>query len=354
MTDIGDRVGFLTWYTVPDIAAPYEELRELADAVGFPEDCVPTPPEPRNAWQRATSTGGRGISFDPPAELSQQIQQDYGSAPKVRLVTRVISSRSPQLVRHLVREAIVSTAENPRQQLDLGTVAVLKFDTTTGESKLLVVDDPLGYVNGGVSEIVAKMDEEMERLMHNATGDEVRYGLRRLLERLFGISQRGTGGVYFVPASAPDASELLTAMREYVNALRYWRVGDPPACNVVTLQGGQAYDEIRDSVMLSVQDEYTERIEELAEMVKPVIEGRAKGKVADRINRNAIEEWRAIYDGLGAYRLVLRDELERLSEIFEWMTATVQQSASQSWDSRALVDTFREYSGANETVRRVL
>ena len=55
---MNDFLGYLTWWTVPDCAAPYAELNDLATQVGFPSDCVPTPPASRHAWEKATNVGG--------------------------------------------------------------------------------------------------------------------------------------------------------------------------------------------------------------------------------------------------------------------------------------------------------
>jgi len=333
-----ERVGYLTWYSVPDVSAPYADLADLAERVGFPADCVPTPPLPRHAWERATATGTRGIDVTPPLYLVDEIEHEYGVKPKVRLVTRVINNRAPNLVRHLVREAIISTADSPRKQLDMGTVAVLKFNTNTAQSDLLVVRDPQGYVNGGVSDVVRGMDERIEHLMTHAVSDEVRYGVRAVLERTHRTSLRGSGGVYFVPASAPQAAEKLAAMRDFIRELAPWATGaEVPSCDVVTLRGSEAYDEIRETVSQSAMEEYTAQLDELREMIEPVLAGRAKGKVAQQINAKAIAKWQDINDGLDAYRTILRDSLSEMEGLIRQMAGQVSQA-----------------TGWNETVRRVL
>lgn len=333
-----ERVGFLTWFSVPNVAAPYADLAALAEEVGFPEDCVPTPPRPRNAWEKATGTGRRGINLEPPARLVERIQTEYGVEPKVRLVTRVIRNTAPSLVRHLVREAIISTADSPTRQLDMGTVAVLKFDTNSSESDLIPVPDPAGYINGDVRDVVREMDERIVHLMTYAVNDEIRYGIRALLDRLHRTSMRGSGGVYFIPAAVPNAPDQLRAMRDYIRGLERWKEGnDAPSCNVVTLRGSEAYDEIRDTVAQSAVEEYENRLEKLRELVDPVLEGRARGKVAQQINAKAIEEWESINAGLDSYRTVLRDGLSEMDNLIRQVAGQV--SRATGWD---------------ETVRRVL
>jgi hypothetical protein len=120
---MSDYMGYLTWWTVPDCAAPYQELNQLASQIGFPIDCVPKPPAPRQAWEKATNVGGaRGLSLDAPGDKIDQVFIQYGAPPIVRLVTRRVSDRAPLLRRHLVREAVIPLARDNWKQLSMQTV----------------------------------------------------------------------------------------------------------------------------------------------------------------------------------------------------------------------------------------
>ena len=106
-------IGFLTWWTVPDCAAPYQDLAHLAAQTGFPAHCVPNPPAPRHAWEKATNVGGsRGLKLDAPVDLINQVFMRYGAEPVVRLLTRRVSESAPVLRRHLVREAVIAPSTN--------------------------------------------------------------------------------------------------------------------------------------------------------------------------------------------------------------------------------------------------
>ena len=59
-----DRIGFLCWWTVPDLSVGYDTLAALASGVGFPAGCVPTAPQPRHAWEKATNVGSRGLKLE--------------------------------------------------------------------------------------------------------------------------------------------------------------------------------------------------------------------------------------------------------------------------------------------------
>ena len=91
-----DYLGYLTWWTVPDVMAPYKELKDAATRVGFPLDCVPKPPAPRHAWEKAANVGGqRGLLLETPTDLGNSVFIRHGVAPEVRLITRRVSCAVP-------------------------------------------------------------------------------------------------------------------------------------------------------------------------------------------------------------------------------------------------------------------
>ncbi len=148
-------LGYLTWWTIPDCAVPYAELNDLATQVGFPSDCVPTPPAPRHAWEKATNVGGtRGLKLDVPTDLINQTYIQYGVEPAVRLLTRRVSDAAPILRRHLVREAVIPVSPDHWKQLSLQTVAVLEFNCRNQCSAVDFVLDAEGWTNGRLDTIL--------------------------------------------------------------------------------------------------------------------------------------------------------------------------------------------------------
>jgi hypothetical protein len=167
---VSDLVGYLTWYTVPAIAAPYEALVELAQATGFPEDCVPAPPAPRNVWEKATNLGTRGVKVPAPADLARQVRERYDTDPIVRVLTRQVCGSAPTLKRHLVREAVIPLANRAKKQLSLETVAVLTFDVARAEYHHLAIPDEGGWVNGSIREILDQVDARLDHLAGGVGG----------------------------------------------------------------------------------------------------------------------------------------------------------------------------------------
>lgn len=321
-----DKFGYLVWYSIPDVSAPYDALLALAQATGYPADCVPSKPKARHCWEKATATGERGIDVTPPQHISDQVERDYGVKPQVRLKTRRIDSSAPRLIRHFVREAVISAADRPEKQLDMGTVAVMEFNTETGTARSTVLHDDAGYANGDVARVLSDMDAKMAAQMDRADGGEIRYGIRELLSQQYRVCLRGTGGVYFVPAAVGGAEQALRAARAFVGGLDQYKTGDlEPNFQVVTLAGENA-EEIRDDVVRSVVSEFRGRLQKMGENLKPVLEGRAKGKLAARVARNAFQNWLEIQAGLKAYRETLEDDLGQLDTMLKLAQAAVMKA----------------------------
>jgi hypothetical protein len=324
---MSDYMGYLTWWTVPDCAAPYRDLQQLAAQIGFPIDCVPRPPAPRQAWEKATNVGGaRGLQLDAPSALADQVFLRYATVPVVRIVTRRVSEAAPLLCRHLVREAVVPVSPNHWEQLSMQTVAVLEFDCTTRCARVDLLTDREGWTNGNLQPVVHDIEQRRLRLLDNADGNDVREGVRKLLLQLHRVGLRGTGGVYFVPESAPEAESQLAALRAFIKGLRPWVTGKlQPSCNIVKLHGEEA-DHLRDEIVESATEEFKKRLTDLADKVDPVLHGRVNGKVADRIAQGATEDLMLIQSAIAVYRDSLHDEFAALTDMLHMAQLAVTKA----------------------------
>ncbi len=328
---MSDYLGYLTWWTVPDCAAPYAELNQLARQVGFPIDCLPKVPSPRHVWEKATNIGGtRGLNLGAPSEKIDEVFIQYGIAPIVRLLTRRVSDAAPLLRRHLVREAVIPLAHDEWKQLSLQTVAVLEFDCAANRADADLLDDHEGWTNGNIQSIVQDIEQRRRQLQDHADGNDVREGIRKLLMQLHRIGLRGTGGVYFVPEAAPNAEHRLKALRSFIKALRPWTTGKLlPSCNVVKLLGEEA-EHLREEIVETATAEFKQRLSELADKVDPVLQGRVNGKVADKIAQSATEELISIQAGLAAYRDSLHDEFAALTDMLHMAQTAVLKAMGDS------------------------
>lgn len=319
-------LGYLVWYSMPEIRAPYADVAELAAQSGYPVYCLPKPPEPKNVWRKATNVGSRGLKLAPPESLTKNIMTEYGVKPVVKLLTRRVNESAPLLVRHLVREAVIPLADQPAKQLALDTVAVLEFNTNTNQAKETMLTDPQGWANGQVSGVIVEMGDEMLALMGNADASEIRYGIRKLLNGVFNITMRGSGGVYFVPHTAPGAKDKLMAMRRFVRSLTPFKVGDlTPNCHVVTLQGEDAL-EMYEDVKAEAVGKFKALLQALADKVAPVLAGTAKGRVAEQVNQHAMRDLIEVKTAIGAYKAALDDDLVVLDMILAMAEQAVLQA----------------------------
>jgi len=319
-------MGFLTWWTVPDVSVPYADLMQLAGRVGLPGDCVPKPPSSRHAWEKATNVGGqRGLKLEPPAQLADQIFMQYGAPPVIRLLTRRVSDSAPLLRRHLVREASIPTSGDHWKQLSLQTVAVLEFDCAHQRAGSTYVYDQEGWTNGNVPGVVAQIDDKYRHLLHHADGDDVRTGVRKLLEQLYRVGLRGTGGVYFVPEH-DGAETQLQALRAYIRSLSVWQVGKlRPSCNVVRLHGEEA-ENLKEEIIESATDEFKKRLADLSDKIDPLLQGTVSGRLADRIAEGATNDLLLIQAAVRAYQHSLDDELTQISDMLNMAESAVSKA----------------------------
>ncbi len=319
-------MGFLTWWTVPDVSAPYADLMQLAQRVGLPDDCVPKPPSARHAWEKASNIGGqRGLKVEPPAHLADQVFMQYGAPPVIRLLTRRVSDSAPVLRRHLVREASIPTSGDHWKQLSLQTVAVLEFDCQQQRADSSYLYDQEGWTNGNVQTVVAQIEDKYRHLLHHADGDDVRAGIRKLLERLHRVGLRGTGGVYFVP-DHDGAEQQLQAMRVYIRSLASWQVGKlRPSCNIVRLHGEEA-ENLKDEIIESATDEFKKRLADLSDKIDPLIAGTVTGWNAERVAASASQDLDVIRAAVRAYQDSLQDDLGQIADMLRMTEQAVMKA----------------------------
>ena len=125
----------------------------------------------------------------------------YGAPPVVRLLTRRVSDSAPLLRRHLVREASIPTSSEHGKQLSLQTVAVLEFDCRVQQADSTFVYDRDGWTNGNVQSVVTEIEDKYRHYLHHADGNDVREGVRKLLEQLHRVGLRGTGACTSCPVT---------------------------------------------------------------------------------------------------------------------------------------------------------
>jgi hypothetical protein len=112
-------------------------------------------------------------------------------------------------------------------------------------------------------------------------------------------------------------------MRAFIKALRPWVTGKLwPTCNIVKLHGEEA-EHLREEIVESATEEFKKRLSDLADKVDPILQGRANGKVADKIAQGATEDLMLIQSAIAAYRDSLHDEFAALTDMLQMAQAAV-------------------------------
>jgi hypothetical protein len=151
-----------------------------------------------------------------------------------------------------------------------------------------------------------------------------------LLENLHRVPLRKSGGAYFIPETVAGAKDKLKALRRYVRGLDQWKAGDKsPECWIFSVQDDEAF-EMRADILASAVDEFKAQLTALSEKVEPVLSGRAKGKVADNVNHQAMITLLKIKGGVAAYRKALDDDLHVLDLMLRMAEDAVLKAASRS------------------------
>lgn len=232
-------LGHLIIFRISDLAAPYTALQALATATGFPSACLPTPPAPYHAWQKATTL--RRQKLIAPQSLIEEIQSAYSCAPTVQAETKIVSAT----VRHILRLVTVPGARSKNSQVDVEPVATLTFDEhgLTDLDKFQSSyphDDPMAAVNGNVDCLIHRMELEYQRQLTTADGQDIRAGIRKYLDSLGAIGL--SDGTYFT-----SNTQGLESLQKYILGLASYRRGE----GVITCQ---VYPVIDDSSPLSEQN----------------------------------------------------------------------------------------------------
>lgn len=339
----GAPVGHLVWFSVPETTAHFDDLKDLAYDVGLDEAYTPDSPTARDAWRKATNTGKRGIRV-PTHMLDQQLVKDYEArdwgTPRVYIQSIEISRAAPELVRHLVLFAVVPGADNKREQLGTGSVAVLTFDTETERARADVDTYNQKWVSQAyVNKVVDDINDELHDRLDRADNNRIRASIRDMLEDFHRTCLKNTGGVYFIPRSAAhilDNGDLMTA-QDGLDAMKRWVDGmeayaaDPdeaPMFRRVILDGENA-SELQSDILASAIAQYKGSLQAIADSLKPVFEHKVKGLTAEKILQNAQAALGQTVDGARAYRDSLDLDLEELSAMLRMASESVQKAMAE-------------------------
>jgi hypothetical protein len=307
-------IGYLVIWRMADVAAPYDDLEELAGAVGFDLDYIPSPPQPRHAWEKATNLKRQKLIV--PEAYTAQVKAKYSCEPAVVAETKIISSTT----RHLVRYIIVKGADKRDKQLDMKSVAVLKYDDDRLDDADKFVGlyhpdyDPSGATNGNIPALIHRMQTEYQRQLSMADGQDVRYKIRSYLEKLSATCL--ADGTYFIPGGVVGVQSKLDSLQAFILGLQEWKVTDSAlTCQVYKVDDdGSAISqrnraEVAEGVIRQFKTRLTSTMEALTTPDK-------RGQLAtQRRVEQASADFLEIKSSIKLYQETLGEEMQALADM---------------------------------------
>ncbi|MCL4300741.1 MAG: hypothetical protein KJ077_33700 [Anaerolineae bacterium] len=333
-TAAAKSLGYLIIYRMADIAAPYAALEALAQQTGFDAAYVPRPPRPHDAWEKATNL--KKQKLQPPQDFVSKIKAQYGCEPLVWAETKIVSNDEQYgACRHLVRSVVVKAAGEKDKQLDMKSVAILKFDADALSLNDKFIGlyhpdfDPLSATNGNIKILINRMQDEYERQLVMADGQDVRNQLRRYLDGQL-RAKCLADGTYFVRDNVPGAADKLEALQTFILSLGQYKTTD----NVLTCQVYQVADDgsafaarNRAEITAGVIDQFKK---ELAGLLREFSEPDGRGPQAtEKRVKEAGARFLELKQDLKLFQESLGDELQALSDYVQMCQGAMLKAADQ-------------------------
>ena len=322
MTEI---IGYLALIRLPKLAVPYADVTDVATNALFNNHYIPKQSSKRNAWQKATNLGGKGLKVKPPATKRLEIFNKYGVDPKVRLHTEVISDSYPVLTRHIVRTVSIPAVQVPGQdhrdladkQLDQKTVCIMKYDCSTNamiSTGVSELGDESGWVNGDLRQVIDDLHARVHLEVDCADNHEIRAGIRNWLNDN-SATLMTSGGAYFIPKS-DGVYEALKSMKMYAESLQPFQTKItelPPQIMLIPMtDDGDTGVEIAENAIA----QYKVELQSVVDRLLPVIGENGisvkSEKVASNIKEAALVDFRRISGDSEKYKAALGDDLAAL------------------------------------------
>lgn len=317
--------GFALYYSVPQLDVTYAQLEQIAMDAGLSVAYTPDPPEARAAWQKATNLGANGRKLQiPDAEAIALTKDHKGGWPEARLFTVEINRGAPVLKRHLVLRVVVPRADAPDVALWQETVAVITIDVGSNPARAsaMRVGSCPSWADQVVSDVVQELHDKMIGLTHKPAPEHIRAGVRECLDDLHRVALRkGVSPVYYVPHQRAGARDILAALIKYIRALDSYVVNrnkHDAGINCWAVYDDEDAFEFGSIADLEarVVDSFKGQLEALHLKSRSIISGRSKGKVAEQVRDQILEELTKLNAGLKAYRASLDSELTMVDDMY--------------------------------------
>ena len=286
-------LGQLVWYSVQDsVRLGADVLKGLYEAHGLPAQHAPRPIRNRDAFRRASS----GISRRVPTQEGE-----------IRYMVRDVHTGPSDVTRALVAEVV----DKEGRRLAYYHVANWVYQDETDSI----------YLVPGADTVPADIEDTARQLFDGCcrafdaakstyTSSHVRQIIRRVLDDLYPVVVRPSGGVYFVPAGHEPTLRALQAF----TAAAGERGGGHTEFRLVPLVDTS---EQRDMVRTSVLYEVRTAVEGLLHQMEQIRHDRQGQELRPSDLRAVGERWQYLGDMVARYRRLLEDQLAEIEGFLE-------------------------------------
>ena len=168
-------LGNLVWFSVSDMEILRDDLVKLAANVGLPEQYVPAPIRPSDAFRRATSEIGGILKA--------------GEDMTEVLMVREVLSAEDRIVRHVIKE--VRDKKNVR--LNYEQIGAIEFDRKWETMTTIAITDEANSALNKAKVLYSRYHDYF-------VGDHIRKLIKTALSDCQAVGVRPAGAVYFTPA----------------------------------------------------------------------------------------------------------------------------------------------------------
>ena len=182
-----NALGNLVWFSVSDMEILRDDLVKLAVNVGLPENYVPSPIRPSDAFRRATSEIGGVL------RAGEEITEV--------LMVREVLSAEDRVVRHLIKE----TRDKKNVQLNYEKIGEITFEREWGTMSTTAFTDE-------AKPALHKAKVQYNKYRDYFVGDHLRKMIKTVLGECQAVGVRPAGAVYFTPATYEGTVKAMNSL----------------------------------------------------------------------------------------------------------------------------------------------
>ncbi|HEY8415590.1 MAG TPA: DUF6744 family protein [Thermaerobacter sp.] len=292
-------LGHLVWYSLAECRLGADVLNQLYTDHGLPSKHAPRRIRARDAFRRAT-TG-----------LYHKVPREQG---EVRYMIRDVATTPKEIARGLVAE-IVDKEGRRLAYYHTGTVV---YQDETDAIYWMPGDDSVpGELEATALKLVDLIRQAFTTARGHYTSSHIRRIVRLVLDELYPVAVRPSGGVYFVPTGGEDTLRRLQAFLHAVGTT----AGVHAEFRLVPLLDTA---EQREMVRASAVQEVTAQVEAMLHQMEVVLKERAGQELRQSDIQAVAGRWQYIRDLAKQYRDLLEDQLAELDGKLDYARLQVE------------------------------